>query len=233
MLHNVLRHKISFFFISGEVVPVLVTRLIINEIHIFTLFRLDLVEVTGKRGRTVPIILTPEVRESIDLLNSNRIAIGLPVANPYVFARVNKQSLSYARGCDCLRKVTSSINLQQPKLITSTKLRKYIATVSQVASLSENDLDWVAKHLGHDIRIHRDFYRLHDSTIELAKVSKLLLAIDGGDIKALAGKSLKDIQLHGNAYSPYSKTMFVMIRSTMIFGTERRQLNIKFLIFFL
>lgn len=61
-------------------------------------------------------------------------------------------------------------------MITGTKLRKYIATITQVASLTQDDPDWVARHLGHDIRIHREYYRMHDSTLELAKVSKLLLA---------------------------------------------------------
>ena len=57
----------------------------------------------------------------------------------------------------------------------STKLQKYIATISQVLSLN-----WLARHLGHDVRVHREFYRIHESTIEIAKVSKLLLAVDGG-----------------------------------------------------
>ena len=39
-------------------------------------------------------------------------------------------------------------------------------------------LEWLARHLGHDIRVHRDFYRLNESTIEIAKVSKLLLTVD-------------------------------------------------------
>ena len=156
-----------------------------------------MVEITGKRGRTVPIILTPDTKHSIELLIKTRKDVGIPDENPYVFALVNKKSNNCVRGWDCLKRISENLSLQRPEALTSTKLRKYIATVSQVASLTETDTDWMARHLGHDIRIHRDFYRLHDSTIELAKVSKLLLAIDSGNINSLSGKSLKDIDLNG------------------------------------
>ncbi|KAK3735535.1 hypothetical protein QZH41_005012 [Actinostola sp. cb2023] len=67
--------------------------------------------------------------------------------------------------------------------------KKYIATVSQKASLTEVDVDWLTRHLGHDVRLHREFYRLHESTAELAKVSKLLLAVDNGSLETLKGKT--------------------------------------------
>ena len=63
--------------------------------------------------------------------------------------------------------------------------------------LTEVDVDWLARHLGHDIRVHREFYRLHESSTELAKVSKLLLAVDSGNINKIAGKSLTDMSIEG------------------------------------
>ena len=39
----------------------------------------------------------------------------------------------------------------------STKLQKYIATISEVLSLKENEVDWLARHLGHDVMVHREF----------------------------------------------------------------------------
>ena len=61
----------------------------------------------------------------------------------------------------------------------------------------KNELDWPARHLGHDITLHRQYYQLHESTLELAKVSKLLLAIDSGNIVSLVGKCLADINIEG------------------------------------
>jgi hypothetical protein len=76
-------------------------------------------------------------------------------------------------------------------------LRKYIATITQVLSLEEKELDWLARHLGHDIRTHREYYRLHESTIEIAKISKLLLDVDCGKAGSLKGKSLDGITIDG------------------------------------
>ena len=57
-------------------------------------------------------------------------------------------------------------------------MRKYLATVVQIMNLSENEMD-LATHLGHDLVIHRKYYRLPDSTVELSKIAKLLLSTEG------------------------------------------------------
>ncbi|XP_068694511.1 uncharacterized protein [Montipora foliosa] len=160
--------------------------------------RLDMVEIIGKRGKKVPVILTAEMTRSIDLLIKTREAVAIPEKNPFVFARPNRQSLQCMRAWDCLRNISMQCQppLLNPANITSTKLRKYIATISQVLSMEEKEVDWLARHLGHDIRVHRDFYRLHESTIEIAKVSKLLLTVDQGETRKFAGKTLQEINLN-------------------------------------
>ena len=161
-----------------------------------------MVEIRGKKGRKVAVILTENMKESIDLLNHTRAQLGIPKTNPYVFARPTKQSLGYIRACDCLKRFTKECQppLSNPEYVTSTKLRKYIATISQVLALKETEVDWLARHLGHDIKVHREFYRLHESTIEIAKVSKLLLAVDSGRAGCWAGKSLSDINIDGKLH---------------------------------
>ncbi|KAJ8049005.1 hypothetical protein HOLleu_01542 [Holothuria leucospilota] len=62
-------------------------------------------------------------------------------------------------------------------------------------NLEDNELDILANFLGHDVRTHRQYYRLPESTIQVAKVSKVLLKIERGELKGLAGKSLEDVQL--------------------------------------
>ena len=69
--------------------------------------------------------------------------------------------------------------------------------MSQTAALTELDVGWLARHLGREIRVHRQFYCLHESTRELAKVSKLLLAVDAGNIEQVQGKSLLDMSVEG------------------------------------
>jgi len=45
--------------------------------------------------------------------------------------------------------------------------------------------------------VHRDFYKLHKSTIEIAKVSKLLLTVNQGEKDKFVGTTLTEIELNG------------------------------------
>ena len=139
------------------------------------------------------------MKYTINLLIKTRKVVGVPEENPLIFARPNRQSLDHRRAWDCLLQFAMEGDppLSNPTNIGSTKLRECIATISQVPSLNEKEVDWLARHLGHDIRVHRDFYRLHESTIEIAKVSKLLLTVDQGETRKFAGKTLAEIELNG------------------------------------
>ena len=156
-----------------------------------------MVETKGKKGRKVPVLLTPDMKEAIDLLIATRDAVGISQENPYVFARVYKQSDGHMRAWDTLRKLTDEVSLQHPEALLSTKLRKYVSTVTQVLNLQESEVDWLARHMGHDLSVHREFYRLHESTVELAEVGRLPIAVDQGKVRKYAGKELKDISING------------------------------------
>jgi len=45
-----------------------------------------------------------------------------------------------------------------------------ILLLFQILDMNESELAHLARHLGHDVKTHRDFYRLTDSTIQLSKV---------------------------------------------------------------
>jgi len=36
--------------------------------------------------------------------------------------------------------------------------------------MSDKEVEILARHLGHDAKTHKDFYRLSDSTVQLSKV---------------------------------------------------------------
>lgn len=106
--------------------------------------------------------------------------------------------MDHFRGKDCVKQCKRNRGVTSPaKAITSTKLQKYIATVSETAALSGVNIDRMALHLGHYVRIHRKFYCLHHSTTQLAKVSKLLLAVDSGNLEQIVGKNLGDMLVEG------------------------------------
>jgi hypothetical protein len=51
------------------------------------------------------------------------------------------------------------VNVDNAETITCTLVRKYTATVSQLLTLEENQLEWLCNHMGHSIQVHRQFYR--------------------------------------------------------------------------
>ena len=148
-----------------------------------------MVDIKEKRGRKVPILLTEEVKQGMDVLVESRCEVGINSENPYLFATTGNGSLGHLRPWECMRKVVTSdeLKLEKPEAVTSTRLRKYVVTVSQILDLQENELDWLARHLGNDFTVHREYYRLHESTIEHAKVGKILTTVDEGKTQHWAG----------------------------------------------
>ncbi|KAK1904664.1 DNA primase [Dissostichus eleginoides] len=57
------------------------------------------------------------------------------------------------------------------------------------------ELDQLADFLGHNIEVHRKHYRLPEGTLQLAKISKVLLALEQGRIGEYKGKNLDEIHI--------------------------------------
>ncbi|KAI7813893.1 hypothetical protein IRJ41_003813 [Triplophysa rosa] len=148
------------------------------------------IEIRGKRGRKVPVLVTP-IQESINLLIRNRC--GVQNENSFLFAR--PFAMTYFRGSDSIREFAFACNAKNPQTLTSTKFRKQIGTLSEVLNLSNTELDQLADFLGHDIRVHRQFYRLPEGTLQLAKMSKIFLALEKGRLADFRGKNLNEIDI--------------------------------------
>ncbi|KAJ8321305.1 hypothetical protein KUTeg_001163 [Tegillarca granosa] len=142
----------------------------------------------------VPTLLTPDVVKAMELMVSTRSQIGINADNKFMFA--NKCN-GHLDAWQVLQAEALAAGCAKPKLITSCRLRKYMATVTQVLDLQDGELEWLAKHLGHDMNTHKNFYRQHEATVEIAKVSKLLLAAESGQISKYKGKNLQEITLEG------------------------------------
>nr|XP_055041257.1 uncharacterized protein LOC129428912 isoform X2 [Misgurnus anguillicaudatus]XP_055041258.1 uncharacterized protein LOC129428912 isoform X2 [Misgurnus anguillicaudatus] len=153
------------------------------------------VEIMGKKGRKVAVLLSHDLVGAIQLLVDKRDSCEVDGDNPFLFARPKCSATSFFRGQDCIRLFANQCGAQNPEYLRSTQLRKQVATMSQILNLKDNELDQLANFLGHDIRVHRDFYRLPDATIEIAKISKLLLAMEIGTLGSFQGKSLSEIEI--------------------------------------
>ena len=65
------------------------------------------------------------------------------------------------RSSDLLRMIVKEMDgLQAADRITWTSLRHHLATMAQVFALNEGEVELAAQFMGHDIRIHRKYYRL-------------------------------------------------------------------------
>ncbi|XP_028971714.2 uncharacterized protein LOC105010019 isoform X2 [Esox lucius] len=151
------------------------------------------IETRGKRDRKVPLLLTPVMVKSLELLVKERSSCGVGDYNIYLFARPGYDT--HFRGSDCIRAYAKKCGAQQPKALSSTKLRKQVATLSRVLNLNDTEQDQFADFLGHDIRVHRKFYRLPEGTLQLAKISKILMACEQGRLTEFKGKSLDQISI--------------------------------------
>lgn len=146
------------------------------------------------------MLLTPEMVNALNLIVEKRTECGVPDGNEYLFAV--PKCLSYYRGHHNLKRLADECGAKKPDYLRSTQLRKEMATTSQILNLRNNELDQLADFLGHDISVHRQFYRLSEPTIRSAKISKLLLALERGKLLELQGKSLDEI---GGIHMQYLK----------------------------
>ena len=165
----------------------------LSKLELALASRFQRVEIEGKRGRTVPILLTEQMREALDVMVGSRQTVTINANNEYVFAA--SVGLGSLRGCDVIRECAVLCGASRPEALRSTSLRKQIATMAQILNLKNNELDSLANFMGHDIRVHRNFYRLSDEATQLAKISKILMAADSGKLSNYSGRSLDDIDL--------------------------------------
>ena len=63
----------------------------------------------------------------------------------------------------------------------------------KVISLTSGEMEWLCNHLGHNVEINRNYYRQHPGIVEITKMSKLLTAVDRGQISKYSGLKLDDI----------------------------------------
>jgi len=106
--------------------------------------------------------------------------------NRYVIAQPNSDG--HLRGADVLRKYSVQCGAKYPQALRGTQLCKHVATISQVLNLRENKIELLAQFMGHNIKVHREYYRRPSDILHTAKVSKVLLVMENGQSQQLTGK---------------------------------------------
>lgn len=77
----------------------------------------------------VPVLLSPDMVEGIETILATRGKYTLDETLLFAVSNTGRSTTGWA----ALKKVVTKVpDLQHPELLTSTKLRKYLATMSQV-----------------------------------------------------------------------------------------------------
>ncbi|XP_044765585.1 uncharacterized protein LOC123321865 [Coccinella septempunctata] len=148
----------------------------------------------GKGSRAVPLLFPKKIQYYIDiLLQVRKETTIVPKENPYLFALAGSQS-KWIDGPSTLRKYAQSCGAENPETLTSSRLRKQIATVLQILNLSEVEMEQIAKFMGHTKKTHEEFYRLPQELFQTSKVAKLLLmTMEKGISTEEQGKTIDEI----------------------------------------
>ncbi|KAJ8933113.1 hypothetical protein NQ314_014208 [Rhamnusium bicolor] len=110
----------------------------------------------GKGSKPVSILFPKRVQEFVDMmLLVRKTTTVVPKENPFLFALAG----SWIDGSSTLRKYAVSCGAQNPATLTSSRLRKQIATVLQILNLTEIEMEQVATFMGHTKKTHEEFYR--------------------------------------------------------------------------
>ncbi|CAH0563123.1 unnamed protein product [Brassicogethes aeneus] len=147
----------------------------------------------GKGSKS--ILFPTNVQKYVDALLFGRENNQLvPKENPFLFALIGSKD-KWIDGSSVLRKYALSSGATHSKTLTSSRLRKQIATVLQVINLNETEKEQVASFMGHTKKTHEEFYRLPQDVYQTAKIAKLLLMMDKGEGAEFQGKTLEEIDI--------------------------------------
>lgn len=111
----------------------------------------------GKGSKRVAILFPQKLQNYVDLLIKTRSNF-VNAANPYLFGDPN--TLEWLNGPYLMAKFAKSSKARHPETLTSSRLRKQIATVLQVLNLSPVEREQLASFMGHTEKTHNEYYRL-------------------------------------------------------------------------
>lgn len=113
----------------------------------------------GKGSRPVTILIPKNLQEYYSMIyNIRQNTSWFDPANTYFFAYPHSQR--WINACTVMKKYAKMSGAKEPGLLTSCRLRKHIATVTQVLNLKDNEIQQLAKFMGHTKKTHEEFYKL-------------------------------------------------------------------------
>ena len=109
-------------------------------------------EIRGKLGRRVPMLLRENHIKYIETYLKYREAAGVFKSNLYLFGIDDS---GFLRLTDIMRRKSVCSGAKRSELPRATFLWKQVATTFQVLDLNDNEIQLIADFMGHDIKIHK------------------------------------------------------------------------------
>ncbi|XP_065928942.1 pneumococcal serine-rich repeat protein isoform X3 [Magallana gigas] len=155
----------------------------------------DLVEIRGKTGRGVPVLIPKETNKVLEYLSDPvaRQMASIRPENKYMFANTGRTVVRAGESLD-LVKFRSEVALRFPERIYANNLRKHTATIAQALNLNDTEMKYICNHLGHTQKVHDLVYRQTSGMIERLDIAKLMLIQEFNVVGKYQNKKLSEIQ---------------------------------------
>ncbi|CAH2013876.1 unnamed protein product, partial [Acanthoscelides obtectus] len=163
---------------------------IITQAEKLRIKNLKRVVIRGKRGRGVPVLFSNDIQRHVKELLKVRNNF-VPKENPYFFGKPGLNGP--IQGYKVIAKYAHACGPKNPHAITCTRLRKHLATLSQLFSLTENEIEQLSNFMGNTPGVHKNAYRLPDDLYQTPKISKLVILMEKGQAGGNKGNGLRGI----------------------------------------
>ncbi|KAK4884579.1 hypothetical protein RN001_000850 [Aquatica leii] len=152
----------------------------------------------GKGSKEILVLVPRDVQEFVNTLLTQRHKY-VESENKFFFC-IPYSSDEWINGCYVQIKYSKECGAKLPKLIRSCRLRKHIATMMQLMDLRSNEIGQLATFMGHTEKTHKEFYKLPKDVMMIAKVSKILLKLEKGELLDCKNKKLDEIVVNTEEY---------------------------------
>ena len=134
---------------------------------------------SGKGTRLVPVLVPPDTLQALDKLcdSYTRNDCGVLPSNRYLFPST-QNSEEHIYGWYAVHKVCVAAGVQEPRLLTATKMRHRVSTHYASLEIPEAQITFFYKHMCHSANINSSVYQAPLAEIEVTQVGKVLKALD-------------------------------------------------------
>ncbi|XP_065943060.1 uncharacterized protein [Magallana gigas] len=155
----------------------------------------DLVEIRGKTGRGVPVLIPNETNKVLEYLSDPvaRQRASIRPENDYMFPNTGRTVVRAGESLDQV-KFRSEVELRFPERIYANNLRKHTATIAQALNLNDTEMKYICNHLGHTQKVHDLVFRQTSGMIERLDIAKLMLIQEFNVVGKYQNKKLSEIQ---------------------------------------